>query len=167
MVAAKWNSYESRERLIKGLQNLEHKRHEPMVKIYGPLATVGRGGMVAFNLIDPKAREMDYRLVETRAVELNISIRTGCFCNSGAAEFAFQYGAVEAYKCFNLLSPGCFSLQVRRLMSASLLAIPSEARVAPTGLSLTHAKNCWMLGSFRDYEAEEMVEPKSPSIVGG
>ena len=33
---------------------------------------------------------MDIRVVDARAAELGISLRTGCFCNPGAAEHAFD-----------------------------------------------------------------------------
>jgi selenocysteine lyase/cysteine desulfurase len=47
---------------------------------------------VAFNFIDPSGRVVDERLVEREAAAENISLRTGCFCNPGAGELAFNIG---------------------------------------------------------------------------
>lgn len=52
--------------------------------------TRGRGGTVAFNLLDPGGRVVDERAVARDTATAGISIRTGCFCNLGAGEGAFQ-----------------------------------------------------------------------------
>jgi selenocysteine lyase/cysteine desulfurase len=59
-----------------------------MVRIYGPLTTHMRGGIVAMNLYDPEGHLLDYRRVEELAGEQGISLRSGCFCNPGAGETA-------------------------------------------------------------------------------
>jgi selenocysteine lyase/cysteine desulfurase len=61
-----------------------------MVRIYGPAGTRDRGGTVAFNLLDPAGRVIDERAVARDTAAAGISIRTGCFCNPGAGEAAFQ-----------------------------------------------------------------------------
>jgi len=48
------------------------------------------GGNVAFNLLDPRGRVVDERAVARATAAAGISIRTGCFCNPGATEGAFQ-----------------------------------------------------------------------------
>lgn len=60
-----------------------------MARIYGPLDTACRGGTVAFNLLDPTGAVVDERLVATESAA-GFSLRTGCFCNPGAAEAAFD-----------------------------------------------------------------------------
>jgi selenocysteine lyase/cysteine desulfurase len=76
--------------LIGRLAALRHGNGEPMVRIYGPASTRDRGGAVAFNLLDPGGRVFDERAVAHATAAAGISIRTGCFCNPGAAEGAFN-----------------------------------------------------------------------------
>jgi hypothetical protein len=61
-----------------------------MARIYGPAGTRGRGGTVAFNLLDPGGHVVDERAVARATAAAGISIRTGCFCNPGASEGAFK-----------------------------------------------------------------------------
>jgi selenocysteine lyase/cysteine desulfurase len=61
-----------------------------MARIYGPASTRDRGSTVAFNLLDPGGRVVDERAVARDTAAAGISIRTGCFCNPGAAEAAFN-----------------------------------------------------------------------------
>jgi selenocysteine lyase/cysteine desulfurase len=76
--------------LIDRLAALRHSNGEPMARIYGPGNTCDRGGTVAFNLLDPDGCVVDERAVARDTAAAGISIRTGCFCNPGAAEGAFQ-----------------------------------------------------------------------------
>jgi selenocysteine lyase/cysteine desulfurase len=76
--------------LIDRLAALRHGNGEPMARIHGPANTRDRGGTVAFNLLDPGGRVVDERVVARDTATAGISIRTGCFCNPGAGEGAFQ-----------------------------------------------------------------------------
>jgi selenocysteine lyase/cysteine desulfurase len=76
--------------LIDRLAALRHGNGTPMARIYGPASTRDRGGTVAFNLLDPGGRVVDERAVARDTATAGISIRTGCFCNPGAGEGAFQ-----------------------------------------------------------------------------
>jgi selenocysteine lyase/cysteine desulfurase len=76
--------------LIDRLASLRHANGEPMARIYGPASTRDRGGIVAFNLLDPTGRVIDERAVGRATAAAGISIRTGCFCNPGAGEAAWQ-----------------------------------------------------------------------------
>jgi selenocysteine lyase/cysteine desulfurase len=76
--------------LIDRLAGLRHGNGEPMARIYGPASTRDRGGTVAFNLLDPGGRVIDDRAVAQATAAAGISIRTGCFCNPGAGEGAFN-----------------------------------------------------------------------------
>jgi len=76
--------------LIDRLAALRHGNGQPMARIYGPASTRDRGGIVAFNLLDPAGRVVDERAVARDTAAAGISIRTGCFCNPGAIEGAFQ-----------------------------------------------------------------------------
>jgi selenocysteine lyase/cysteine desulfurase len=74
--------------LLKELLALQHSNGRPMVRIYGPAVTDMRGGTITLNFYDPDGHLLDYRRVEEMATDLNISLRTGCFCNPGAGETA-------------------------------------------------------------------------------
>jgi selenocysteine lyase/cysteine desulfurase len=76
--------------LLDRLAALCHGNGEPMARIHGPASTRDRGGTVAFNLLDPGGRVVDERAVARATAAAGISIRTGCFCNPGAGEGAFQ-----------------------------------------------------------------------------
>jgi len=74
--------------LLADLLALRHSNGRPMVRLYGPATTVGRGGTVTMNFHDPEGRLLDYRRLEELAGAQGISLRTGCFCNPGAGETA-------------------------------------------------------------------------------
>jgi selenocysteine lyase/cysteine desulfurase len=78
--------------LLDSMGGLRHTNGRPLVRVYGPPELSGRGGTVAFNLLDPDGRVVDERLVAAEATAAGISLRTGCFCNPGAGEGAFQIG---------------------------------------------------------------------------
>jgi selenocysteine lyase/cysteine desulfurase len=68
------------------------------VEIYGPRDMTGRGATIAFNL-RRNGHILNYEDVERLAREQGIAIRGGCFCNPGAAEYAFSIPAAQARTC--------------------------------------------------------------------
>jgi molybdenum cofactor sulfurtransferase len=74
--------------LLARLVELRHSNGRAMVRMYGPMTTGMRGGIVTMNFYDPDGHLLDYRRVEELAGERHISLRTGCFCNPGAGETA-------------------------------------------------------------------------------
>ena len=62
--------------LIDRLVALRHSNGQPMARIYGPANTHGRGGTVAFNLLDPSGCVIDERDVAHATAAVGISIRT-------------------------------------------------------------------------------------------
>jgi len=91
--------------LLAALGALAHGNGRPLVRIYGPRTTAGRGATVAFNLADRDGRVIDHRRVEAAANARCISLRTGCFCNPGAGELALGLGRAELERCFQA-APG-------------------------------------------------------------
>jgi selenocysteine lyase/cysteine desulfurase len=81
--------------MLEGLSALTHSDGSPLTRIYGPLNTVDRGGTVSFNFLDVRGRVVDERIVQTDAGARRISVRTGCFCNPGAGELAFDIGGKD------------------------------------------------------------------------
>ena len=76
--------------LLDGLKRLQHSDGSPATCIYGPTNWERRGGTIAFNFLHPDGRPIDERYVDRVAAEHGVSVRTGCFCNSGAGETAFS-----------------------------------------------------------------------------
>jgi selenocysteine lyase/cysteine desulfurase len=152
--------------LLTELPSLRHNNGEPLVRIYGPRSIQSRGGAVAFNLLDTSGKVIDYRLVEDKAIEENISIRTGCFCNPGASEFAFEYPAVQAYRCFDRLSQEEFSLQQ---FSACMRDKPVGAVRASLGIASNQAdieRLVTMLRTFIDFQVAPKAIRTVPEMIG-
>ena len=76
--------------LLEELQRLRHSDGSPATRLYGPTTWDRRGATIAFNFLHPDGRVIDERFVDVVAAEHRISVRTGCFCNSGAGETAFS-----------------------------------------------------------------------------
>ncbi len=75
--------------LLDCLAGLKHASGAPMVRLYGPRDGRARGATVAFNFLDPRGAVVDERAVARDTSAAGISVRTGCFCNPGAGEWAF------------------------------------------------------------------------------
>jgi molybdenum cofactor sulfurtransferase len=88
--------------LLDQLSSLHHSNGMPVVKIYGPMDIHARGGTIAMNFFDPRAHFIDHLRVEEHANQVNISLRTGCFCNPGGGELALGLSASELNTCFAL-----------------------------------------------------------------
>ncbi len=86
--------------LLAELVKLRHSTGLPLVRIYGPVTTEARGGTITFNVYDSTGRFIDHLLVEQCANAVNISLRTGCFCNPGGGELALGISAEELTSCF-------------------------------------------------------------------
>jgi molybdenum cofactor sulfurtransferase len=76
--------------LLEALQRLRHSDGSPATRVYGPTTWDRRGATIAFNFLHPDGRMVDERFVDVVAAAHRISVRTGCFCNSGAGETAFS-----------------------------------------------------------------------------
>jgi len=86
--------------LLEALLSLRHSDGRPIVRVYGPPDANDRGGTIALNLYDTNGHFIDHRIVEQRANEARISLRTGCFCNPGGGEVALGLSADELTSCF-------------------------------------------------------------------
>jgi molybdenum cofactor sulfurtransferase len=86
--------------LLDNLTQMKHSTGEPLVRIYGPTNNKARGGAVTANFFDQNAQPIDHRSIEAEANKVNISLRTGCFCNPGAGEIALGISSMELAACF-------------------------------------------------------------------
>jgi selenocysteine lyase/cysteine desulfurase len=86
--------------LLKNLTEMKHSNGVPLVRVYGPTRMEGRGGAVTVNFYDRDNKALDHRFIEEQANKVNISLRTGCFCNPGAGEVALGISRLELDVCF-------------------------------------------------------------------
>jgi selenocysteine lyase/cysteine desulfurase len=86
--------------LLHNLTAMKHSNGSPLVRLFGPKDTEGRGGAVTVNFYDRDGTAFDHRFIELEANKANISLRTGCFCNPGAGEIALGISRVELDVCF-------------------------------------------------------------------
>jgi selenocysteine lyase/cysteine desulfurase len=106
---------------------------------------------------DPDRRVIDDRRVEELANRVNISLRTGCFCNPGAGEVAHQLDAGLMRAWFGRDRPVSFrELRDQLLVERDLLVAAIRISV---GLATTFADvyrfMCFMQG-FVDRTADEV-----------
>jgi molybdenum cofactor sulfurtransferase len=135
--------------LIGELLALRHANGQPLVKLYGPATSERRGGTLAFNLYDARGRVIDHDLVERRASERRISIRTGCFCNPGAGEVALGLTRGEIEHCFTVSHATLTYDDLRRCVD------PHESGAVRVSLGL--ASRFSDAFAFREY-AREFLE---------
>ncbi|MGB8343270.1 MAG: aminotransferase class V-fold PLP-dependent enzyme [Ktedonobacteraceae bacterium] len=86
--------------LLDNLLALRHASGQPLVRLYGPLTTDQRGGTISVNFYHADGKAFDHRVIEREANKVNISLRTGCFCNPGGGEIALGLEAGELQTCF-------------------------------------------------------------------
>ncbi|MCF6278095.1 MAG: aminotransferase class V-fold PLP-dependent enzyme, partial [Anaerolineales bacterium] len=87
--------------LLDNLSAMKHSTGEPLARIYGPLETEMRGGTIAANFYNRDGKAFNHRYIEEQANQVNISLRTGCFCNPGAGEVALELEKPELIACFS------------------------------------------------------------------
>jgi selenocysteine lyase/cysteine desulfurase len=75
--------------MLERLQILKHSNGAPLVRLHGPADVTARGGTISLSFLDPGGQVIDERAVARDAAAAHISLRTGCFCNPGAGEWAF------------------------------------------------------------------------------
>ena len=97
-------------RFLEGLNEMTHSDGTAAVRVYGPQSTRGRGATIAFNILSSDGRVIPYSVVEARARDAGVAIRGGCFCNPGAAEYAFGFDARRTSECLRSASAGGFTI---------------------------------------------------------
>jgi selenocysteine lyase/cysteine desulfurase len=87
--------------LLDALLSLRHSNGTRLVEVYGTHNTNMRGGTIALNFFNPAGSMIDERVVDRRASAIRLSLRTGCFCNPGAGEAAFNLSKDALQKVFH------------------------------------------------------------------
>jgi len=146
--------------LLDALDGLRHQGGRRLVQIHGPRTTVERGGTVTFSMHDPDGRPIDDLRVEELANQVNISLRTGCFCNPGAAEAAHQLGAEHMRKWFGRGEPVSY-LELRDRIRREHGQFPSAIRISvgvATNFADAYRFLCFLQG-FVDRSVAEINQP--------
>jgi selenocysteine lyase/cysteine desulfurase len=138
--------------LLEELPALRHRNGRPLVRLYGPGTTAGRGATLAMNFHDAAGRVIDHQFVERSAGEQGISLRTGCFCNPGAGELALGLTRGEIEHCFAAGDSQMTYDDLRRCID------PHEPGAVRVSLGL--ASNFADVFAFREY-ARELLDVRS------
>jgi selenocysteine lyase/cysteine desulfurase len=112
---------------------------------------------VTFNFYDCNGEFVDHRLVERRANDARISLRTGCFCNPGDGELALGISAEELTTCFIRHEDRLTIDEFRRCIDAKSTG---AVRVS-VGLASTFADVAACVAfarSFLDQTAQQIIE---------
>ena len=154
-------------KVLDVLGALYHSNGRPVVDIYGPKTTQGRGGTVSFNVLTPAGKEVEVGEIDARASRANISLRTGCFCNPGAAEAAFHFQAVDAYKCFHDIDPVAFTLQqyAACMNNSAIGAVRVSVGIATNDADIERFAE--FMRGFIDWSPDKPAERVMPDVVGG
>ena len=161
--------------LLDALDGLRHTNGRRLVEVYGPRSTRDRGGTVAFSIFDRDGLRLDDLRVEQLANGVNISLRTGCFCNPGAGEAAYQLGAQEMRKWFGRGEPVSY-LEFRDRIRCDHGQLPSAIRISlgvATIFADVYRFLCFLQGfvnrSVAEIDGDDFVSPLRPgrSSVSG
>ncbi|KAJ1878413.1 hypothetical protein LPJ57_003429 [Coemansia sp. RSA 486] len=90
-----WHTQSVTKYALKAMKALRHKNGSPICHIYGHDDGCVWGPIVAFNLKDIRGQFIGFREVERLAVMAGIALRTGRFCNPGAAQKWLQFTTPE------------------------------------------------------------------------
>jgi selenocysteine lyase/cysteine desulfurase len=150
--------------LLREMLSLAHSNGSPMVRIYGPPTVEGRGGTVAFNVLDPNGGCVPARTVEMRASANGVSLRSGFFCNPGAAEYALSLDQADVRLCVQMFNEEGYSLEH---LQACIGDKPTGAVRVSIGLP-TNERDVRtfvaFLRTFRDAPSEPLAEPTSTTF---
>jgi selenocysteine lyase/cysteine desulfurase len=151
--------------LLESLGRLKHSDGAPLIRLYGPAGMAGRGGTVSLNFLDPAGRVVDERSVARDASAAGISLRTGCFCNPGAGEWAFGLSRKDVRGPWWTALAGAGFL--RKNMTTvddylDLTGLPSGGAVR---VSLGLASTLADVEAFLDF-AERTYRDREPGLAG-
>jgi selenocysteine lyase/cysteine desulfurase len=145
--------------LLRELLNLRHSNGMPVIHLYGPANTEMRGGTVTINFYDPDGKLFDYRDVEAQANAVNISLRTGCFCNPGAGEQAHGLTREDLADCFGKDERMTFE-EFIQVMSGRVKDAVGAVRVS-VGLA-TNFADAYRFAQFAETFADRQAGTTSP-----
>jgi selenocysteine lyase/cysteine desulfurase len=146
------------EWLLAQMTALRHSNGQPMVRVFGPEDTDGRGATIAFYLLDHDGAVYDVHAVERLAGDEYISVRTGCFCNPGDGEVAHEIQAEDMEKCFDEPQVPVTFEQCHDIIRDATGKIPNTVRIS-LGIASTFADVHRFMGfaaGFKDRRAADI-----------
>ena len=120
---------------------------------------------MAFSMFDQNGRPIDDLRVEELASRVNISLRTGCFCNPGAGEAAHQLGAEHMRKWFGRAEPMTY-LELRERIRRQHGRFPSAIRVS-VGVATNFADAYRFLCFLQGFVDRSVAEIDRPAFAAG
>jgi selenocysteine lyase/cysteine desulfurase len=151
--------------LLDHLARLKHGNGAPLVRLYGPAGTDRRGGTVALNFLDPDGRLIDERAVARDASAAGISLRTGCFCNPGAGEWALGLTKRDVRGPWWLALAGGGFLRKRMTTVDDYLKVIGLETGGAVRISLGLASNVADVEAFLDF-AERTYRDRGTDLAG-
>jgi selenocysteine lyase/cysteine desulfurase len=151
--------------LLETLGRLKHSNGTPLIRLYGPADMTRRGGTVAFNFLDPAGCVVDERAVTRDAAAAGISLRTGCFCNPGAGEWAFGLSRKDVRGPWWLALAGGGSLRKRMTTVDDYLEVIGLPSGGAVRVSLGLASNVADVDAFLDF-AERTYRDRQADLAG-
>jgi len=95
--------------LCSELQNMHHTTGMKQVNMYGPEDRTKAGGTVIMTFLNPDGSAVPFDIVEQKANEHMISLRSGCFCNPGIDEIFNCVTTEELTQFFSGRTKGNYS----------------------------------------------------------
>ncbi len=144
------------ELLAKKLHDLHHSNGKPLLRIFGPEDFSKRGGNMIMSFYDKNGNTFPTELIEEKASEQNISIRTGCFCNPGVDEINSCVTTEELAGYFTSHDRGdyhdmvAFIGRMRGSVRVSVGFITNENDID---------RFCHLISQFKDRSASEFLTP--------
>jgi selenocysteine lyase/cysteine desulfurase len=151
--------------LLANLGRLKHSNGAPLIRLYGPADVTGRGGTVSFNFLSPAGHVIDERAVTRDAAAAGISLRTGCFCNPGAGEWALGLSKRDVRGPWWLAFAGGGFLRKRMTTVDDYLEVIGLASGGAIRVSLGVASNIADVEAFLDF-AEHTYRDRAAGLAG-
>jgi len=151
--------------LLDRLSRLKHGNGAPLIRLHGPAGMAGRGGTVSLNFLDPDGHVVDERAVARDAAAAGISLRTGCFCNPGAGEWALGLSRRDVRGPWWLALLGGGFLRRSMTTVDDYLAVIGLETGGAVRVSLGLASNIADVEAFLDF-AERTYRDRGADLTG-
>jgi selenocysteine lyase/cysteine desulfurase len=150
---------------LDSLADLRHHSGRRLVQVHGPHEIQERGGTISFSMHDRDGCPIDDLRVEMLAKEANISLRTGCFCNPGAAEAAHHLSKADLCQWFGRSQPVSY-LEFRDHLRQQYRRFPSAIRVS-FGVASNFADAYRLVAFLQGFLDRSVAELDAPVAARG
>jgi selenocysteine lyase/cysteine desulfurase len=133
--------------LCSELRNMHHTTGMKQVHVYGPEDRTKAGGTVIMTFLNPDGSAVPFDIVEQKANERMISLRSGCFCNPGIDEIFNCVTTEELTRFFSGRTKGNYS-DMFNFLKKMRGAVRISVGLATTKADIDHYVQ--FVGSLRD-----------------